>query len=93
MTPLKHLYFRAQLFLVADTIGGIVCQFVGQLVCLSIGLPPVHGDQVDAGSQYCCGQVGRGSQPPFTPNAPPNPFSIQTLTQKAFKALVFPLFD
>ena len=27
----------------------------------------------DAGSKYRCGRVGRGSQPPSTPNAPPDP--------------------
>ena len=40
----------------------------------------------DAGSQYRCGQVGRGIQPPSTPQRTPN-------TQTYTKTLVFPLFD
>ena len=43
------------------------------------------------GSKYRCGWVGRGIQPPSTPNAPP--LQTQTHTQKASKTLVFPLFD
>ena len=43
----------------------------------------------DAGSQYRCGRVGRGIQPPSTPHAPP-PTHIP---KKISKTLVFPLFD
>ena len=43
----------------------------------------------DAGSQYHCGWVGRGIQPPSTPHAPP-PTHIP---KKISKTLVFPLFD
>ena len=43
----------------------------------------------DAGSQYRCGRVGRGIQPPSTPHAPP-PTHIP---KKTSKTLVFPLFD
>ena len=39
----------------------------------------------DAGSQYRCGRMGRGSQPPSTPNNPH--------TQKAFTTIVFQVFD
>ena len=43
----------------------------------------------DAGSQYRCGRVGRGSQPPSTPNTHSN---TDTYT-RSFKTLVFLLFD
>ena len=43
----------------------------------------------DAGSQYRCGRVGRGIQPPSTPHPPPT----NTHTQKTSKTLVFQLFD
>ena len=42
-----------------------------------------------AGSQYRCGRVGRGSQPPSKPNTLSN---TDTYT-KSFKTLVFPLFN
>ena len=42
----------------------------------------------DAGSQYRCGWVGRGIQPPSTPQPTHN-----THTQKVSKTLIFPLFD
>ena len=41
----------------------------------------------DAGSQYHCGWVGRGIQPPSTPQVP------HSHTQNASKTLVFALFD
>ena len=40
----------------------------------------------DAGSQYCCGRVGRSIQPRSTPQLPPH-------KQKVSRMLVFPLFD
>ena len=43
----------------------------------------------DVGSPYRCGPVGRGSQPPSTPNTPPNTLSKQTHTQKASKRSFF----
>ena len=43
----------------------------------------------DAGSQYYCGRVGRGIQPPSTPHAP----TPTHLLIKTSKTLVFPLFD
>ena len=39
----------------------------------------------DAGSQYRCGRVGRGSQPPSTPNAPTNPPSNTHTHKKLLK--------
>ena len=42
----------------------------------------------DAGSQYRCGRVGRGIQPPSTQRPP-----ILKHTQKVLKTLVFPLFN
>ena len=41
----------------------------------------------DTGSQYCCKRVGRGIQPPSTPQVPHSP------TQKASKTLILALFD
>ena len=41
----------------------------------------------DAASQYLCGRVDRGIQPPSTPEHPPK----DKHTQKVFKMLVFPL--
>ena len=42
----------------------------------------------DAGSQYCCGWVGRGLQPPTKPQSSP---LTHKHTQKVSKTLVFPL--
>ena len=50
-----------------------------------------QGKTSNAGSQYHCGRVGRGSQPPSTHNAPPNPLPTQTHTQDS-KTLIFPTF-
>ena len=47
----------------------------------------------DAGSQYRCGRVGRGSQPWYTPNTPPNSLSNTDTYTESFKTLVFSLFD
>ena len=41
----------------------------------------------DTGSQYRCGRVGRGIQPPSTPQVP------HSHTQNASKTLIFELFD
>ena len=46
----------------------------------------------DAGSQYRCGRVGRGSQPPFTPNTLPNPLSNTDTYTKSFQNAHFPTF-
>ena len=45
--------------------------------------------QVTRGSQYRCGRVGRGIQPPSTPIAP----TINTQTKKGIKNVLFPIFD
>ena len=44
----------------------------------------------DAGSQYRCGRVGRGSQPPFLPKALLNPLSNTDTYTKRFQNARFP---
>ena len=44
----------------------------------------------DAGTQYRCGRVGRGSQPPSTPNAPPNPLPNTDTNTNSFENARFP---
>ena len=46
----------------------------------------------DAGSQYRCGLVGRGGQPSFTPNTPPNPLPYTDTYSKSFQNARFPTF-
>ena len=53
---------------------------------------PLEGTNIitsDAGSQYCCGWVGRGSQPPSSPNAPPNLLSNSDTHEKHLKRCFF----
>ena len=55
--------------------------------CIMFERSPVL-ETSDAGSQYCCGRVGRGSQPPSTPNAPPNPpFQPKHIHKNVLKGL------
>ena len=54
--------------------------------------PLIFNSTSDAGSQYRCGRVGRGSQPPFTPNAPPNPLPNSDPYTKSFLNACFPTF-